>query len=556
MEKRKISVTAGGKAAGHEHFPHSRARPVQDSAITEIEKAWKDGFRYVFFEAPTGSGKSAIAITLARRSGSAYILVSTKTLQDQYSREGAYGTIEVKGRGNFRCMLSRGYYCDVGPCRTGTMCRHRPVPRPEKGGKGLVKVTETERGELMIKAGEKICSYWKQKCDGLNHGYPVMNYSYFLHETSYAKDFGKRKLMVCDEAHNMEDELMRYVGFTISNRDLGLIHCRVPGKDFPVGEWIEMIGEWKGKFEQELGLTMKKIRTLRGPRAVDMTKKVNRLAEKLEKCEFMAEELSSNPSNWIIESGGSEDFRKVSFKPIMVSRWGNKFFGKAERFLLQSATILDAEAMAECLGLPGKDCVFIRAGSDFGAEKRPVYYSPVGSMSHRNIKETLPRLADEIRSLMARYPDKKGVIHTHTYRIQEFIMENVGSKRFIANRAEEPAKRNEIMRNFIRSREPAILVTPSAYEGMDFRDDVCRWQVICKIPYPDLGDSQVKRRMEMNRSWYAWKTVLRLIQTYGRGMRSKDDWCDTYVLDSSFGMLLEKNRDMFPDWFTDAIRRE
>lgn len=46
---------------------------------------------------------------------------------------------------------------------------------------------------------------------------------------------------------------------------------------------------------------------------------------------------------------------------------------------------------------------------------------------------------------------------------------------------------------------------------------------------------------------------LKLIQAYGRSIRSKDDWAKTYVLDSGFISFVETNAGMFPNWFTQAI---
>ena len=48
--------------------------------------------------------------------------------------------------------------------------------------------------------------------------------------------------------------------------------------------------------------------------------------------------------------------------------------------------------------------------------------------------------------------------------------------------------------------------------------------------------------------------TMRLVQGYGRSIRSKEDWAKTYVLDTAFGYFVRKNRNMLPDWFTEAIR--
>ena len=58
----------------------------------------------------------------------------------------------------------------------------------------------------------------------------------------------------------------------------------------------------------------------------------------------------------------------------------------------------------------------------------------------------------------------------------------------------------------------------------------------------------------MDSEWYYWQTALRLVQAYGRSIRSKEDWAKTYVLDSAFSPFAKKNRNLFPDWFKQSIR--
>ena len=68
---------------------------------------------------------------------------------------------------------------------------------------------------------------------------------------------------------------------------------------------------------------------------------------------------------------------------------------------------------------------------------------------------------------------------------------------------------------------------------------------------------KVKRVVEClvrNEQWYSWQTGLRLVQAYGRSVRSKDDWATTYVLDSAFGNFVARNKQIIPEWFTAAIR--
>ncbi|MBN2330966.1 MAG: DEAD/DEAH box helicase family protein [Candidatus Aenigmarchaeota archaeon] len=536
-----------------EHFPHESVRPLQKAAIHAIDEAWERGYRYVFLEAPTGFGKSAVAITLAKQHPKAFILVSTKVLQDQYSRRRIYGTVQVKGQSNFGCLLSKTSTCNAGQCHLGTECKHKPSRSTEDIPVFGVKIAETEKVEFWAKENTRVCRYWKQKCYALGHSYPVMNYSYFLHETTHAKDFMKRKLMICDEAHSIEKELMNFISFSISDNDLKLVNCRIPKEDIPIKEWVKNLKEWARNMTIESNNTEEKANRAGKERISNLIEKINELNSKIRKCEFISEELTKDPENWLIDRKDKDKVSHVTFKPIFVKSWGHKFFDFADLFLLQSATIIDADAIAKSLKLPQEECIFLRAGSEFDPKKRPIYYNPIGRMSMRHIEDTLPKLADEIRLLMTKYPTKKGVIHTHSYRIQDYILQNIQTDRFIANKAEDSKMREGIFQEFIESKKPLILVTPSAYEGMDFKDDICRWQVLCKIPYPDLGDKQIHKRNEIDQSWYQWMTILRLVQTYGRGIRSKTDWCRTYLFDASFDTLYGRSKKLFPEWFTEAI---
>jgi ATP-dependent DNA helicase DinG len=62
----------------------------------------------VLLEAPTGFGKSAVAIALALSLGSSYICTSTKDLQTQYSKDFPY-IKAAKGKNNFPCLLKQDF---------------------------------------------------------------------------------------------------------------------------------------------------------------------------------------------------------------------------------------------------------------------------------------------------------------------------------------------------------------------------------------------------------------------------------------------------------------
>ncbi|MFZ0510421.1 MAG: hypothetical protein WAM14_02340 [Candidatus Nitrosopolaris sp.] len=68
-------------------FPFPIQRERQSYVLNEIATAFASDYKYVLLEAPTGFGKSPVAIAVALTLGTSYICTSTKDLQTQYSRD-------------------------------------------------------------------------------------------------------------------------------------------------------------------------------------------------------------------------------------------------------------------------------------------------------------------------------------------------------------------------------------------------------------------------------------------------------------------------------------
>ena len=104
------------------------------------------------------------------------------------------------------------------------------------------------------------------------------------------------------------------------------------------------------------------------------------------------------------------------------------------------------------------------------------------------------------------------------------------------------------------SAAPSVLLSPSLREGVDLPDDFLRFQIVTKMPYPDLGDPWIAARRARDPRWYAVETAKALMQTYGRSCRHAEDHGVTYVLDAQFERFLQHNRPLLPEWFLDAAR--
>lgn len=144
----------------------------------------------------------------------------------------------------------------------------------------------------------------------------------------------------------------------------------------------------------------------------------------------------------------------------------------------------------------------------------------------------------------------------HSYALGQKIYEYFRTTP-LANRVLFSAKASERAAHFNRHRmtdAPTVMLSPSIAEGFSFDDDLARFQIIAKVPYPYLGDRQVAARMEIDRDWYTLQTVMTVLQACGRIVRSETDHGATYILDSDFRRLYEDNSKFFPKWFREAFQ--
>jgi Rad3-related DNA helicase len=176
-------------------------------------------------------------------------------------------------------------------------------------------------------------------------------------------------------------------------------------------------------------------------------------------------------------------------------------------------------------------------------------------MSYKNKHDTFPTLAKDVEAICDNYKDKKGIIHTHNFEIAKYIMYHASrglKKRLFFQ--EDFSNKDEMLAKHAKSKN-GIIIAPAMHEGLDLKDDLSRFQIICKIPYPSFKDNeQLKIRMQLSQDYYNWLTSLKLVQSYGRSVRSDEDFADTFVLDADFGFFRKKCNKILPSWFKEAVQ--
>lgn len=197
---------------------------------------------------------------------------------------------------------------------------------------------------------------------------------------------------------------------------------------------------------------------------------------------------------------------------------------------------------------------FFDIPSIFDTARYPIRYMPAADMNHDTKNEEFPKLVSALDDIIVKHPDVKGLIHCVSYSNLYRVLETSKYPKRLIHHADN--NRQFVLNQFMASDQPLVLLSPSMERGIDLPDDNCRFIVIVKVPFPYLGDPQIKARLyqgHSGRSWYNAITARRIVQSTGRGMRSPTDFCESYILDSNFEAFYQKNRAMFPRWWREAL---
>lgn len=273
------------------------------------------------------------------------------------------------------------------------------------------------------------------------------------------------------------------------------------------------------------------------------------------------DDMRSSKKNWIVSSvqkdAQTQQLMRATLTPLETSGYFGDILDKGAIAFFMSATILSKDYLCKVAGLKPETVKFIRVGdSDFPVKNRPIYLKNTAWLNAKTMAENMPRIAAEVDKIMTAHRNDKGIIHTTSYAQLQQIRDGISREN--ASRLIETGAaldREDVLEKHRTSKRPTVLISPSMHQGVDLKDDLSRFQIIVKVPYPDLTDKKVSKMKERDPNWYTWYTALRLAQSYGRSIRSADDHAETYILDSSVTFLLKSAQDMMPKWFMEAVVR-
>jgi Rad3-related DNA helicase len=536
-------------------------RPHQLEAVEEIHALFESGRKVVFLDAPTGSGKTLIGeMTRRMVQRCCLYLCTTKTLQRQFVNDYPYGKL-IQGRSNYP-TLDRPDLFDLAGARQVTAadcnkvatfdrfeCSECVVATPDVAWEDEDHDPRAPYRHCFHCHPWQHCPYEVAKWAALQGEMSIANTSYALTEANMVGRFSKNHpLWVIDEADALEEELMRFIEFNVGKRLLGKLRLEPPSKKTVPESWKEWI---RGAALPRFRRWMDEVEPKDKNPDPEQVKEYNRAAGYVT---WLVNEGPRVGEDWVYTG---YDMDAVIFRPIKVDHVAPRVLWKhAEKFLLMSATIISPAQMAQDLGLADHEWGEVFVQSSFPIENRPVIVRPAVNMTAKTKVEGYPKMAAEVERIMGLHPAERILCHTNSYELTRYLAGELDPWRVISY--ESSRQRDEVLRRF-KDTPNAVLLAPSFERGVDLPDNECRVQVICKVPFPYLGDKQVSKRMysEGGQNWYNMITVRTIVQMSGRAVRHEGDHAVTYILDSQFlTNLWKRSHGMFPQWWKKAIRWE
>jgi Rad3-related DNA helicase len=242
---------------------------------------------------------------------------------------------------------------------------------------------------------------------------------------------------------------------------------------------------------------------------------------------------------------------KVDAQEILAGNTGRKGVTKV---LLMSATLLAPDLMEQTLGLPKGSYDYLDLPSPFPPANRPINFAPVMRMNAANMATAAGRAP--MQQAMDRLIDyyllsgrKCGIIHSVSRKYRNAIAAESRWAGIITHDIKVHEQRAATNR-------PSVLVADNIIDGWDGADDKCRFILIPKVPFPNLGDKHVKTRQMQDPRSYDYNALVSIVQGVGRGVRHEHDKAESWILDASWDQLYKRRGEWLPQSFMSAYHHE
>jgi Rad3-related DNA helicase len=538
-----------------ECFPLEKARASQVEVLKAIEVAFAKGYKNVLLEAPVGSGKSAIAVACGKFYGEAHILTPRKSLQDQYAGDfNKESLCTMKGRSAYPCTYrsednAAEHHQITSKIAAGKIIFMSPTTLSCAEAPCLLDVDKARKCRqpepALGKPGEYVdtysCPYHVAIDTAQNKNLIVHNLHSFIFQTYYGGRFQKRELLVVDECHEVEGILRGFAEKKV------VLPVSLKDEEMPVEGQLQTMADWAGFLN---GFSDKFSTRARNSGSSQQEE----FQEILLNMEGISEMVGTKFVTSIDRDPAAKRTR-LTFTPEYVGNLVDKYISNyGEKRLFMSGTIYSKDLYCRLTGLRPEETCFIKIGSSFPKANRPIYLKPDYTVdtSHKMWDQNFAEMITKIKKIMAIFPDDKGLIHAPSYHTGLTLLNALKS----TNRVVTHDKDNfqTALLNFYASEAPLVFLSPTCQQGVDFKGDRSRFQIILRVPYPSTADAFMEKKVKEDFPYYNYQALITFGQQIGRINRSDDDFGVTFLMDERFNKFISNNMRILPKWLTEAIK--
>jgi Rad3-related DNA helicase len=527
-------------------FPLKTPRSNQKAVLLEVDNAFKEGKKFIILEAPVGSGKSPVAMTFARKFMDSHILTPQKSLQNQYYEDFEEDSVLMKGRNAYPCTRGRGkriYLKVISDIHKGQ------VKQPARGEDSCATAPcrNSQTVYNLCVESQGACPYTAAIETAQQHHTVIHNIHSFIFQTNFSGKFEKRKLLVVDEAHLIEGIIREFITKKITVR--GLVEALDMPEEISVDAWCDFFES--ERFLPAITASEKALKEVDETYVTEQDKYLEQILTFREKADYYGHAFTVRRiPNYVGERCINTTFE---FIPHSVGNAPtNLIFNFGEHVLLMSGTIYDKTMFCKSIGINPDDAYFIRVPSTFPVKTRPIYLKPDYQVdtSFANWDSNFKDMIAKISKILKIFHDVKGLIHVPSYQAAEEIASWLPPDRVIWH---DKTNAQEKLQEFYNSTEPKVFLSPVCQQGVDFKYDRARFQIVLRIPYLNTSDEYVKHVVENDFPKYNYWALLTFGQQIGRVNRAEDDFGVTFLMDSRFNKFIQKNSAKLPKWLKDAF---
>ena len=454
---------------------------------------------------------------------------------------------------NTRRAMRWNLTCDKGQCQE----------RVSKKGKEVIEICKFKPTIKQVEErthDTESCSYYLQKYEALVAPHSLWNYHAFFQIMKFNKklfeEYLDRKVSIFDEAHKIEDQIIQFVGFDIFAGQVA--ECNLNSEKYDFTDLDSMI-----KLTDDMAFSYaKQIKDIKDSTIFQNNpdfELITRLERRYDKSAQAKIDIMGDKDNFIVNEPMKDlngNFRTISVKPIDVSKFAKTFF-ETEYQIFMSATI-NKQSFCENMGFDKDEVAFVDTPkSPFPIEHRQIDLLNVKRLSYGSTEEDELEVIKTIDRILDEHSTERGLILTSSIprcqKILRFLSPKNTRRIRICHSTNKDGKTQDEVISEHASDPTGVLLSSSLWEGVDLKDDLSRFQIIAKVPYPNYKEKRTKAKMDKFPLWYTSQTLTKLLQGFGRSIRSNDDWAKTYVLDTAVNNVFFKAQQMIPKAYYDVL---